>query len=202
MQIDRFLSVELLPRYRTTSCVDSHSMGAGTSSLLVEEIDEICESTNLTQNEVRSLYVRFLRLDKQQTGKLTVDSLMMIPELAMNPLAPRLTAVFSEVNFREFAEILCVFGKKNTAGNNQQLKREFIFKLYDVDNDGHISKDDLCIILRLVLGQESVEDEIVRKLAADMVNHADGDGDGMISLVEFARAINDDHLKLGCTVEL
>lgn len=176
-------------------------MGAGTSSLLVEEIDEICESTHLTQDEVRSLYVRFLRLDNQQTGKLTVDSLMMIPELAMNPLAPRLTAVFREVNFRQFAEILCVFGKKNTR-ETQQLKREFIFKLYDVDGDGFISKQDLCAILRLVLGQEGVDDDIVHKLAADMVYHADNDGDGVISPAEFGGVIDDDHLKLGCTVQL
>jgi len=178
-------------------------MGAGTSSLLVEEIDEICESTNLTQDEVRSLYVRFLRLDKQQTGKLTAGALMMIPELAMNPLAPRMTHVFSEVNFRQFAEILCVFGKKNTA-SNQQLKREFIFKLYDVDEDGMISKDDLVHILGLVLGGKDslVEENIQQQLAQDMVNHADVDGDGLISPQEFGRVINDEHLKLGCTVQL
>lgn len=177
-------------------------MGAGTSSLQVEEIDEICESTNLTQDEVRSLYVRFLRLDKQQTGKLTVDALMMIPELAMNPLAPRMTALFSEVNFRQFAEILCVFGKKNTAGH-QRLKREFIFRLYDVDGDGMISKDDLTKILGLVLGEDSLVEEKTRdKLAQDMVTHADADGDGLISPQEFGAVINDDHLELGCTVEL
>eukprot|EP00171_Calliarthron_tuberculosum_P011893 IDg11893t1 len=123
-------------------------MGAGSSSLLVEEIDEISAQTKLSVDEVRHLYQRFQKLDRGQRGKLSVESLMMIPELAMNPLAPRLASMFEDANFRQFAELLSVFG----SSADPILKRMFLFRAYDVDGDGFVSKDDLSAVMRMLLG--------------------------------------------------
>lgn len=172
-------------------------MGASASSLLIEEIEEIAQSTKLTHDEVRNLYLRFLRLDKKQSGRLTSDALMMIPELAMNPLAPRLTSIFAEVNFRQFVELLSVFGKHA----DPLLKRDFLFRVYDIDGDNYVSKEDLIHVLQLLLG-EYTDAESVARIADDIVTHADHDGDGLISKDEFEQVVDIAHIQRRATVAL
>jgi Ca2+-binding EF-hand superfamily protein len=59
-------------------------------------------------------------------------------------------------------------------------KYETTFALMDVDNDGKISAAEL-IQVASVLG-----DEITEEAATAAVQKVDADGDGLISLVEFA----------------
>ncbi len=174
------------------------NMGAGSSSLLNEEIEEICECTKLSQTEVKNLYLRFLRLDKSRTGKLNVDSLMMIPELAMNPLAPRLTAIFAESNFRQFAELIAVFSHRA----EPQTKRDFLFRVYDIDGDGVIGRDDLTQVMQLLLGEHDDEGELLKRVVDDIFKHADKNGDGVISPDEFDEVVEMEHVQKRATVDL
>lgn len=48
----------------------------------------------VTATEIRNLYARFQRLDRDQSGSLSAEELMAIPEFAMNPLANRLLPFF------------------------------------------------------------------------------------------------------------
>ena len=70
--------------------------------------------------EVKALYKRFRRLDIAQRGTLSEDDLLRIPEVVMNPLAPRMLAMFERnaegrINFRSFARGLSVFNERATA---------------------------------------------------------------------------------------
>ena len=70
--------------------------------------------------EVRTLYKRFRRLDRSGKGTISVDDLLMIPEVVMNPLAQRLVHMFDRdaedrINFRAFVMGLSVFNEKATA---------------------------------------------------------------------------------------
>ena len=40
--------------------------------------------------EIKKLYERFVRLDKDKSGTLSAEELLAIPEFAMNPLSSRL----------------------------------------------------------------------------------------------------------------
>ena len=59
-----------------------------------------------------------------------------------------------------------------------------VFRLFDMDGDGHISRDDLCALLALTVGTAilpaTVEEIISRTIAG-----ADADGDGRISFEDF-----------------
>ena len=50
------------------------TMGANTSSLLSEDIEEMARETNLSPNEIKRLYKRFQKLDRNMSGTLEVGS--------------------------------------------------------------------------------------------------------------------------------
>lgn len=160
-------------------------MGANTSSLLSEEIEAIASQSNLSQTEIKRLYKRFQKLDRDQSGQLEADDLMMIPELAMNPLVPRIVALFDNVNFRQFVDYLAVFGPNGSV----ESKIDFAFRIYDVDGDDFVSEDDLLAVLKMMVGDNMVDDSlhrVVKKVFSD----ADKDGDGKISRNEFSAVVD------------
>jgi serine/threonine-protein phosphatase 2B regulatory subunit len=58
-----------------------------------------------------------MRLDRGKTGTIAADDLLMVPEVSMNPLAARLTALFERdaddrINFRSFVAGLSVFSER------------------------------------------------------------------------------------------
>jgi Ca2+-binding EF-hand superfamily protein len=64
------------------------------------------------------LYKRFRRLDRSGRGTISMDDLSMIPEIAMNPLSSRLTALFERdsedrINFKSFVAALATFSDKS-----------------------------------------------------------------------------------------
>lgn len=185
-------------RQRAISRAARSEMGAGSSSLLAEEVEELSGANRLSTEEVQHLYARFQKLDRGERGKLSVDALLMIPELAMNPLAERIAALFEDANFRQFVELLSVFG----ANADPSLKRGFLFRVYDIDGDGFVSKEDLAAVMRMLLGEENVSEAQLEKLVESVVVHADKDGDGRISEEEFAGAVDLEHVKRHCTVSL
>lgn len=160
-------------------------MGANTSALLSEEIDEISRQADLPRLEVKRLYKRFQKLDRTQSGTLDADELLMIPELSMNPLHPRLLAVFKNVNFHEFVNNIAAFSPSGA----EEKKVDFAFKVYDVDADGFISKHDLDTVIRMLVG-EHIPDETVQEVVARVVEAADLDKDGRISRSEFTSAVD------------
>lgn len=172
-------------------------MGAQTSALLSEEIDEISRQTNLSQLEVKRLYKRFQKLDRTQSGTLDTDELLMVPELAMNPLHPRFIAVFENVNFHQFVNNISAFSPSTPP----EKKIDFTFRLYDVDGDGFISKHDLENVLKMLVG-EHMSSDVVAQIANRVIEEADADGDGLISRNEFTSAVDVANLAERLTVTL
>jgi len=117
------------------------------SSYEQTEISSYCYNV-FTSAEIQTLYKRFQQLDKKHKGYISEDELLNIPELAINPLAPRIVQLFVNVNFKEFCRLLSLLSKNA----NEKSKISFMFRVYDVDADGIVSRNDLEIILRQLVG--------------------------------------------------
>lgn len=135
--------------------------------------------------EIRTLYKRFRRLDRSRKGTISADDLLMVPEVAMNPLATRLVAMFQRdaedrINFRSFAVGLSVFGEKTTTAD----KVAFVFRLFDINNDGYLDSSDLSNVLASMTGK-SLDEPTVAAIVSKTLSQADRDGDGRISLRDF-----------------
>uniref|UniRef100_A0A8C5P1V8 EF-hand domain-containing protein n=2 Tax=Jaculus jaculus TaxID=51337 RepID=A0A8C5P1V8_JACJA len=178
-------------------------MGSRASSLLRdEELEEIKKETGFSHSQITRLYSRFTSLDKGENGTLSREDFQRIPELAINPLGDRIiNAFFSEgedqVNFRGFMRTLAHFRpiednekSKDVNGpeplNSRSNKLHFAFRLYDLDKDDKISRDELLQVLRMMVGV-NISDEQLGSIADRTIQEADQDGDSAISFTEFVK---------------
>uniref|UniRef100_A0A3P9DI81 Calcineurin-like EF-hand protein 1 n=1 Tax=Maylandia zebra TaxID=106582 RepID=A0A3P9DI81_9CICH len=135
----------------------------------IEDIEEIKKETGFSHRKITRLYRRFTSLDKGGNGTLSRDDFHRIPELAINPLGDIITNGFfpegeDQVNFRGFVRTLAHFRpidqdnekNKNPSAteplNSRTNKLLFAFRLYDLDRDGKISRDELLQVLRMIVG--------------------------------------------------
>jgi len=170
------------------------------SSLLLrnEEIAQIRTETGFTANQIERLYSRFTSLDRGDLGTLSREDLLRIPELAINPLGERIVDLFhtdsgnncDRINFLQFMRVLSKFRpirpNKENKQNDTMEKMKFAFDMYDVDNDGLISKDELLVILHMMVGA-NISEEQLSVIADKTISEADVDGDGLISFEEFSK---------------
>jgi len=174
-------------------------MGSRPSLLLRdEELAEIQKETGFSANQIERLYSRFTSLDKSNNGALSREDFLRIPELAINPLGERLVHQFfrgieeDRANFRQFVRVLAHFRplKKNRDNNfnSRDGKLHFAFKLYDLDDDDRITKEELLSVLQMMVGQ-NIGEEQLSSIAERTITEADTDGDGMISYDEFTKAL-------------
>jgi len=188
-----------------------------------EEITNIVEATNFTPQQVNRLYDRFQRLDKSETGYLTREDFLRIPELAINPLAERIIDMFiiesrknrehvesgmdDRVNFSEFCSMLSNFKSKHNkshsddleAQNPRERKLRFLFKMYDRDNDGLVTVNELLHLLRLMVG-DNISNQQLELIAQRTIAETDVDGDLALSFEEFKQGLKSVDVEMKMTV--
>merc|ERR1711937_500788 len=81
---------------------------------------EMC--SHFDTHEIARLGKRFKKLDLDNSGSLSVDEFMSLPELHQNPLVQRVIEGVSQFSVK---------GDKDS-------KLKFAFKIYDMDKDGFI----------------------------------------------------------------
>jgi len=179
-------------------------MGNSRSSLQLqpEEIEEITEETGFTKQQIERLYARFSSLDKQSHGYLTREDFLRIPELAINPLGDRIVHAFfyeskntdeEKVDFKDFVRVVAHFRpvKKNPVKNKLNTRMEklhFAFRMYDLDGDDKISKEELLAVLTMMVGA-NISPEQLLSIAERTILEADEDKDDLISFEEFAKVL-------------
>jgi len=184
-----------------------------TSRLEEENLQMIEEETGFTSNQIERLWSRFTSLDKQQKGYLTREDFLRIPELAINPLGDRIVHAFfrdgrsdssndygSEksgdrdvVHFPDFVRVLAHFRpiKRNVEKNklnSRQEKLKFAFRMYDLDGDDRISKEELLAVLTMMVG-DNITEEQLNSIAERTIMEADDDKDGFISFDDFCKVL-------------
>jgi len=180
------------------------TMGNSRSSLQLqpEEIEAITEETGFTKQQIERLYARFSSLDKQSHGFLTREDFLRIPELAINPLGDRIVHAFfyeskntdeEKVDFKDFVRVVAHFRpvKKNPLKNKLNTRMEklhFAFRMYDLDGDDKISKEELLAVLTMMVGA-NISPEQLLSIAERTILEADEDKDDLISFEEFAKVL-------------
>lgn len=66
------------------------------------------------------------------------------------------------------------------------------FKIYDIDNDGLISGNELFQVLKMMVGS-NLTDTQLQQIVEKTVSEADSDGDGKISFEEFQSVCHNSH---------
>nr|ACO10241.1 Calcium-binding protein p22 [Caligus rogercresseyi] len=173
-----------------------------THSLTQEDILEIAQETGFTSNQIERLWSRFTSLDKGQKSYLSREDFLRIPELAINPLGDRIVHTFFQesrnsendiVNFPDFVRVLAHFRplKKNADKNKMNTRQEklhFAFRMYDLDGDDKISKEELLAVLTMMVGANISEDQLM-SIAERTIIEADKDKDSLISFEEFSNVL-------------
>ncbi|CAD6585249.1 MAG: Calcineurin subunit B [Tremellales sp. Tagirdzhanova-0007] len=83
------------------------------------------KNSNFSAPELLRLKKRFMKLDKDGSGSIDKDEFLQIPQIANNPLAHRMIAIFDEdgsgsVDFQEFVGGLSAFSSKG--GRDEKLR--------------------------------------------------------------------------------
>jgi serine/threonine-protein phosphatase 2B regulatory subunit len=115
------------------------------------------------------------------TGQIDRDEFLSIPQIANNPLASRMIAIFDDdgsgtVDFQEFIAGLSAFSSK---GNKEEKLRctfhffttfcvyatavmliSVAFKVYDMDRDGFISNGELFLVLKMMVGNNLKDQQL------------------------------------------
>ncbi|XP_069995632.1 calcineurin subunit B type 2 isoform X3 [Penaeus vannamei] len=157
---------------------------------------EMC--SNFDADEIRRLGKRFRKLDLDNSGSLSVEEFMSLPELQQNPLVQRVIDIFDadgngEVDFKEFIQGMSQFSVKG----DKESKLRFAFRIYDMDNDGYISNGELFQVLKMMVGN-NLKDTQLQQIVDKTILFADKDEDGKISFDEFCAVVGntDVHKKM------
>ncbi|KAG9300295.1 hypothetical protein G9A89_011368 [Geosiphon pyriformis] len=147
------------------------------------------DNNNFTPEEIERLYKRFMKLDKDGSGAVDRAEFLAIPQIASNPLASRMIAIFDEdgggdVDFKEFLSGLSAFSAKGKTDE----KLRFAFKVYDMDRDGLISNGELFLVLKMMVGN-NLKDNQLQQIVDKTIMEADKDMDGKISFEEFCAIV-------------
>nr|ABV60402.1 calcineurin subunit B [Artemia franciscana] len=157
---------------------------------------ELCSTFD--PDEIRRLGKRFRKLDLDNSGSLSVDEFMTLPELQQNPLVQRVIDIFDsdgngEVDFKEFIQGVSQFSVKG----DKESKLRFAFRIYDMDNDGFISNGELFQVLKMMVGN-NLKDAQLQQIVDKTILFADKDEDGKVSFEEFCAVVGntDVHKKM------
>ena len=61
--------------------------------------------------------------------------------------------------------------------------------MYDLDNDGKISKDELLVVLQMMVGSNITEEQL-GSIADRTISEADQDNDGQIGFEDFVKVLS------------
>ncbi|CAG5107233.1 Oidioi.mRNA.OKI2018_I69.chr1.g3218.t1.cds [Oikopleura dioica] len=159
-------------------------MGNSNSAPPVEDVDQIKKDTKLPVQKIKTLWHRFVDLDKTKKGYLSREDLSKIPAFALNPLAERIIDLFlppdgpQHCSFDRFCFVLAHFQPTRPDTEENDLnsayhKAKLMFEVFDGDGNGKISMEEVLKILRQMVGSNIGDDQlaqIAKRVVYESVN--------------------------------
>jgi Ca2+-binding EF-hand superfamily protein len=171
-------------------------MGADASKaeLKQAEIDKLEKETHFNAQEIRMLYSSFKEIAAHTTndGKIDVNEFAMMLGIKNIQFAAKIFKAFDENpdNQLDFVEYLRGLSSSSKRASIQE-KASFVFRVYDADGNGTISKEELLEVMTLSLRENSdvkIPEVALNRIVNDTIRKMDQNGDGEISLAEFTDA--------------
>ncbi|NXP53658.1 CIB1 protein, partial [Heliornis fulica] len=147
-------------------------------------------------------YKRFTELLPRQerdhgfSARIPKSQILTLPELRANPFQHRICHVFStsglgddSMSFEDFLDMLSVFSDSATF----EVKSNYAFRIFDFDDDGTLSRQDLEKLVNCLTGQgeeSRLSDTEMEQLIENILEESDIDKDGTINLSEFQHVIS------------
>ncbi|XP_035489000.1 calcium and integrin-binding family member 3 [Scophthalmus maximus] len=173
-------------------------MGNKQTIFTAQQLDAYQDCTYFTRKEILRLFDRYRDLAPQLVPldytshpdvKLPYELIGSMPELKDNPFRQRIAEVFSEdgegnMTLDDFLDMFSVLSEMAP----RDLKAFYAFKIYDFNDDDFLCKSDLEKTLNKLTRNELTEDE-VRMVCEKVIDEADLDNDGRLSLEDFQQMI-------------
>eukprot|EP01012_Entosiphon_sulcatum_P012586 TRINITY_DN17914_c0_g1_i2.p1 TRINITY_DN17914_c0_g1~~TRINITY_DN17914_c0_g1_i2.p1 ORF type:complete len:200 (+),score=51.92 TRINITY_DN17914_c0_g1_i2:33-632(+) len=156
----------------------------------VAAVETLRSESNFSPAQIEALYNRFTKLSssREDDGVISKDEFLDALGIKNSIIVDRIFHLFDSdgtggIDFREFVIGLSILSCK--ADYNTRL--HFCFRLYDIDNNGYISKEELSQICDACLKQNDliIPAQHLAALVDATFSLADTDGDGLISQTEF-----------------
>lgn len=155
-----------------------------------EEISRLVRSTGFSRDELEVLYTTYRRISQLEDADGLIDEQEFKKACGWeeSEIARRIFHLFDTnsdkvVNFEEFATGMAVFH-----GTDMDKKIEFSFRLYDLDDNGYIDKQELLGMLRASLLENCVlglSESQLKKIIDYTFLHIDANHDDKISFEEY-----------------
>jgi len=141
------------------------------------------------------IYKKFRTLDPAAPEKYTKEYrvshrlLRDLKELIENPFRDRILKIFSSdqeggMTFDDFLDLHSVFNNQAPEG----LKIAYLFKIYDIDGDSKLNRDDLKVVLTMITDSTLEEDE-KSKIIDKVFQESNWNGDDAIDFYEFEQIL-------------
>ncbi|CAB4285622.1 unnamed protein product [Prunus armeniaca] len=140
----------------------------------------------LTEQQIAEFQEAFCLLDMDGDGCITIEELgTALESLDQHPTEEELQNMIREIDADgngtiEFGEFLHLMERKIKENEADAELRE-AFKVFDKDQDGYISPNELRHVM-INLGERLTDEEVEQ-----MIREADLDGDGLVNYDEFVR---------------
>lgn len=171
-------------------------MGEKHSKLKPRDLAELNDNTEFSEQELKEWYKGF-RKDYPH-GYLTVEEFQQVysnfyPGGDASAFAENTFRVFDhnrdgKIDFREF-----IIGLSMSMRSSFEDKMKYIFKLYDLNDNNLISKDEMLVIVKAIYKMcGSTDDSAAERQVNCIYEKMDVDCDGQITMEEFVATAKSD----------
>ncbi|XP_055531643.1 calcium and integrin-binding protein 1-like [Wyeomyia smithii] len=172
-------------------------MGAKESILSAEQLEEYVELTFLTKWEVQLILEKISSLATDEISanlhqRFSTRQIMdAFPQLKYNPFRDRLFELFSSAcdtrcSFEDILDMFSVMSENCP----QSVKAAWAFRVFDVDNDNMITKEDIYLICDRLTKYDQLEDAEKETIAEVILKEIDLQNNGSLGEFEFVHVIS------------